>query len=154
MNLTWFDWGIIFFAVVALRFVSVRARSHMKGVADFLSANRSAGRYLLTIASSMGGVGTISFVALFEMYYVAGFPPIWWALLSAPVGCIICLTGWVYWRFRETRAMTLAQFLEMRYGRRYRIFSGIIIWACGVVNFGIFPAVASRFIMYFCGLPS
>ena len=63
--------------VIALRFVSASTRSHMKGVADFLSANRMAGRYLLTIAGGMSSMGVISFVALFEVYYQAGLPPIW-----------------------------------------------------------------------------
>lgn len=153
MNLSWVDWAIVAGAIIALRFVSLSTRSHCKGVADFLSANRMAGRYLLTIAGGMGGMGVISFVAVFEMYYQAGFPPIWWALMSLPVGVIILLTGYVYWRFRETRALTMAQFLEMRYSRRFRVFAGIICWVCGIINFGIFPAVAARFIIYFCGLP-
>jgi SSS family solute:Na+ symporter len=153
VNLSWLDWTIMAVAVVALRFVSLSTRRYMRGVADFLSANRTAGRYLLTIAGQMGGTGAISIVALFEMYHGSGFPPMWWGLMSIPVGAIILLTGWVYYRYRETRALTLAQFLEMRYTRRFRIFSGFLIWGCGILNFGIFPAVAARFFIYFCGLP-
>ena len=149
----WIDWTIIIVAVVGLRFVSMSTRSHMKSVADFLSANRSAGRYLMTIASAMGGSGTISFVAMFQMYFSAGLPPVWWASLSAPIYIVVLLTGWVYWRFRETRALTMAQFFEMRYSRRFRIFAGAVVWISGVLNFGIFPAVAARFFIYFCGLP-
>jgi SSS family solute:Na+ symporter len=125
----------------------------MKGVADFLSANRLARRYLLTIAGQMGGTGVISLVAMFEMYSQVGMPPIWWGFMSIPVGIVILLSGWCYWRFRETRALTLAQFFEMRYDRRFRVFAGIICWVSGIVNFGIFPAVAARFFIYFCGLP-
>ena len=153
MNLSLIDWTIIIVAVVALRFVSLSASGHMKGVADFLSANRSAGRYLLTIAGQMGGTGVISFIAMFELYYAVGFSPIWWGFMSIPVGIIILLTGWVFYRFRETRALTLAQFFEMRYSRRFRIFAGILCWITGILNFGIFPAVAARFFIHFCGLP-
>lgn len=56
-NLHLLDWGILIFCTVALRYVSLSTRSFMKGVADFLSANRAAGRYLLTISQQMGGVG-------------------------------------------------------------------------------------------------
>ena len=53
-------------AVVALRLVSLSTRRYMKGVSDFLAANRLAGRYLLTIAQEMGSFGVVSFVAIFE----------------------------------------------------------------------------------------
>lgn len=153
MNLSLLDWGIVILAIVALRIFSLSTKRYMQGVADFLSANRSAGRYLLTIATQMGGVGVVTFVGAFEMIYSAGLPPKWWELMSIPGGVIILLTGWVYYRFRETRAMTMAQFFEMRYSRNFRVFAGILCWISGILNFGIFPAVSARFIMYFCGLP-
>src|SRR5689334_13390172 len=98
MNLSWIDWTIMAVAVVALRLVSMSTRRYMKGVADFLSANRSAGRYLLTIAGQMGSVGAISVIATFEVYYRAGFPPLWWGLMGIPVAVILLLSGWVYYR--------------------------------------------------------
>ena len=153
MNMSWIDWAIVITGVVLLRLVSLSTCRYMKGVADFLSANRSAGRYLLTIASSMAGVGVITFIAGFEMAYEAGISPQWWAMMGIPLGLIIMLTGWVFYRFRETRAMTMAQYFEMRYSRRFRIFAGSLCWISGVINFGIFPAVAARFFIYFCGLP-
>lgn len=153
MNMTWIDWAIMFVAVIALRLISLSTRQYMRGVADFLSANRSSGRYLLTIAGQMGNTAVIAFVGAFEMGYQAGLTPSWWGLMGIPVSMIILLTGWVFYRFRETRAMTLAQFFEMRYSRRFRIYAGILCWSSGVLNFGIFPAVAARFFMYFCGLP-
>ncbi|MCE5324507.1 sodium:solute symporter [bacterium] len=152
-NLSIIDWSIMIVAVVALRLVSLSTRHYMKGVSDFLSANRLAGRYLLTIAQNMGGTGVISFIAMFEVLYSRGLSPGWWSGFHTPVGLIILLTGWVYYRFRETRAMTMAQFLEMRYSRKLRIFAGILCWSSGIINFGIFPAVAARFFIYFCGLP-
>lgn len=152
-TLSWIDWAIMAVAVVALRLVSLHTRRYMRGIADFLSANRSAGRYLLTIATHMGGFGVVTFVGMFEVAYTRGLAPNWWTGFMLPAGVIIVLTGWVYYRFRETRAMTMAQFLEMRYSRRFRVFAGMVCWTSGVINFGIFPAVAARFLIYFCGLP-
>lgn len=153
MNMHWIDWIILFVCTGLLGVFSLYTVRHVKSVADFLSANRSAGRYLLTVAGGMSATGAISAIALFEMYYSAGFVPCWWTLMTILVGVIITLTGWVYYRFRETRAMTLAQFFEMRYSKSFRIYFGIIAWVSGLVNFGIFPIVEARFLIYFCGLP-
>ena len=153
MHMSGLDWVIVAAAVVALSWFSLRTVRYMKGVADFLSANRSAGRYMLTLAGGMSSMGAISAVAIFEQYYDAGFPSLWWAWMMIPAGVFITLTGWVYYRFRETRCLTLAQFFEVRYSKRFRVCAGIVIWISGIANFGIFPYVASNFFVYFCGLP-
>ena len=147
------DWLIVAGCVVLLTAFSLRTARYMKGVADFLAANRSAGRYMLTLAGGMSGFGAISAVAVFEQYYAAGFPTVWWSWLAIPASVVVALTGWVYYRFRETRCLTLAQFFEVRYSRRFRIFAALVVWVSGIANFGIFPYVASNFFVYFCGLP-
>jgi len=152
-NLYPLDWFIIIVAVVALRIFSYSTRKYMRSVADFLSANRLAGRYLLTISSAMGSIGIVSIVGGFEAMDQAGIAPTWWANLMIPFTIIVTLSGWVYYRFRETRALTMAQFFEKRYSKRFRIFAGIACWLSGVINFGIFPAVAARFLIYYTGLP-
>ncbi len=154
MNLSALDWTILIVAVIAIRLVSLSTRKHMKSVAGFLSANRSAGRYLLTIASQMGGIGVVSVVGLYEVMNAAGLAPNWWGNLGIPASIFIVLSGWVYYRFRETRALTLAQFFEMRYNRKFRINAGLLCWISGILNFGIFPGVAARFFVYYCGLPT
>jgi len=65
------------------------------------------------------------------MYYKRGFTSVWWNLPNWPILFIIALTGWVNYRFRQTRALTLAQFFEMRYSRRFRIFAGLVAFLCG-----------------------
>jgi len=65
----------------------------------------------------------------------------------------ISVSGWVLYRFRQTRALTMAQFFEIRYSRKFRIFAGALAFLSGIINFGIFPAVSARFFIYFCGLP-
>ncbi|MCW3060044.1 MAG: sodium:solute symporter, partial [Capsulimonas sp.] len=74
MNLSWIDWTIVFASIILIRIVSWKTRSLMRGVADFLSANRAAGRYLLTISGEMGGFGVITLVAGFQAFTAAGFP--------------------------------------------------------------------------------
>jgi len=154
MNLTALDWSIVF-AVLILMVISVMlSRRQMKSVADFLVAGRSGGRYVLSVASGVAGLGAITIVAYMEMNLIAGFSMAWWGMTMALVILVITVSGWVIYRFRQTRCMTLAQFFEIRYSRRFRIFAGILCFVSGLINFGIFPAVGARFFIYFCGLPS
>ena len=151
--MTWIDWSIVVFVVVGM-IMSVRiSRTLMRSVADFLAANRSAGRYLISIASGVAGLGAITIVGNLEMNLIAGFSLAWWGLSMSLVILIVTVSGWVIYRFRKTRALTLAQFFEVRYSRKFRIFAGMIAFISGIINFGIFPAVGARFFIYFCGLP-
>ncbi len=154
MHLQLPDWIIIITVMALLLGSGAWAGGLVRNVADFLSAGRCAGRYLLCISQGMAGLGAITFVAYFESYYQAGFAALWWSWMLLPLGLIMALSGFVVCRYRETRAMTLAQFFEMRYGRRFRIFAGVVIWVSGMLNYGVFPGVTARFLLSFCGFPA
>ncbi len=153
MNMHWIDWGIMGALAGTICVVAFGTRKYTQSVADFLSANRCAGKYLLGVADGIAGLGAVTVVAQFEMHYKAGFTGAWWNSMLLPAGLIIAMSGWVQYRFRETRAMTMAQFFEIRYSRRFRIFSGLLAFVSGTVNFAIFPAVGGRFFQHYCGLP-
>ena len=125
----------------------------MKSVTDFLSAGRTAGRYVISVSSGVAGLGAISIVMFLEMGYVAGFSLSWWGLSQGIIILAITMSGWVIYRFRSTRCLTLAQFFEKRYSRNFRIFAGIVAFFAGIINFGIFPAVGAQFFINYCGLP-
>jgi len=153
MNMQLIDWGILGGLLVVMIWAAHRTKKYTRSVADFLAANRCANRYILGVSDSMAGIGAITVVAWFEGYYKAGFTLGWWFLVSGLVTLVVSLSGWVSYRFRQTRAMTLAQFFEMRYSKRFRVFAGLTAFIAGSLNFGIFPAVAARFFIYFCQLP-
>ena len=114
-------------------------------------ANRCAGRYLIGMAMNMSGMGAISILAFYEMFYKGGFAAAWWNMLYYGTVPIITLSGWIIYRYRQTGVLSLSQFFEIRYGRRFRIFSGMLCFLSGILNFGVFPAVGARFFIYFCG---
>ena len=118
------DWLVVGGFILLLTIVSIYTKRYTKSVSDFLVANRCAGRYLLTISSEMAGLGAINFIAMFEMFYRAGFCATWWWFLKSPIFMILTISGWIIYRYRETRAMTMAQFFEMRYSRNFRFFCG------------------------------
>ncbi len=97
--------------------------------------------------------GAVVFAALFEIFSRAGFTMVWWSWINIPVGLMVAITGFVVYRYRETRAMTLAQFFEIRYSKRFRVFTGVLGFFAGIVNFGIIPVIGARFIATFIGLP-
>ena len=153
MNLSFIDWLIVFFLLGGM-FYSVNAsKGLMKGVTDFLSAGRTAGRYVISVSSGVAGLGAITLISFLEVGYIGGFAFSWWGLSQGVVLLAITMSGWVVYRFRQTRSLTLAEFFEKRYSRKFRIFAGIVAFVCGLINFGIFPAVGSQFFMTFCGIP-
>jgi SSS family solute:Na+ symporter len=153
MNLTGIDWLIVIGFVLGLASVALYTRRYTNSVSDFLSANRCAGRYLLTMSEGMAALGAAAVVANFEKFFNAGFAASWWGFMLLPVGLIAAISGWVLYRYRETRAMTMAEFFEMRYSRNFRIYTGILGWLSGIINYGIFPSVLAYFLIYFCGFP-
>lgn len=134
--------------------IAVYTRRYMRSVADFLSGGRVAGRYLLAVAKGEMGAGAVCFVAAFEVMRESGFTLSWWGWISIPVGLFLAISGFVVYRYRETRVMTLAQYFELRYSKGFRIFTGCLGFGAGLVNFGIIPAVGARFLVYFFGLPT
>ncbi len=151
--LHWIDWLMLLVPLLAIVWIGWRTQRYMRGVADFLAAGRVADRYLVSVASGEAALGLITVIALVEMYYKSGYAVGFWWQLSAPITLLMTLTGFVVYRFRETRAMTLAQFFEMRYSRRFRIFAGMLTYLSGVLNYAIFPAVGGRFLLYYCRFP-
>jgi len=154
MNMASIDWVIVICFIFVLLVMGYRTRKYGGSVVNFLAAGRCAGRYLIAVAGGMAGWGAISAVAAFEMYYKAGFSIQWWFFLIFIANLIASISGWMVYRFRQTRALTIAQFFEQRYSRRFRVFAGFLCWISGIMNFGLFSAVGARFFIYFCGLPS
>ena len=145
--MTRLDWTIAILPVLLAFAVGFYCKRYVRGVADFTSGGRMAGRYLLAIAGGELQAGAVVFVALFESISQTGFSLGWWGWLAMPIGLIIGISGFVLYRYRETRAMTLAQFFELRYTKRFRLFTGFLGFFgffAGILNFGIIPAVGAR----------
>lgn len=154
MYMHWVDWIILIGFIVLISGAAWYTKRFTNSVVDFLSANRVAGKYLLGIGDDMASFGAITMVAMFEVYYKAGFTGIWWQNMILPVTVILAMTGFIQYRYRETKAMTMGQFFEMRYSKKFRTFAGLLAFFAGIINFAIFPSVGARFFQYFMGLPT
>lgn len=151
--MSWLDWLIVLVPVAFVMFMGYRSRRYIRGVADFLSAGRICGRYVISVADLANGLSIITLVAFVEVNYKTGFAMAFWNNVILPLSLVLSLTGYCVYRFRETKAMSLGQFLEMRYNRPFRIFAAALRSFSEMVANMICPAVAARFFIYFLDLP-
>ncbi|MCD4664449.1 MAG: hypothetical protein K8R68_04195 [Bacteroidales bacterium] len=155
MELSLLDWIIVSVFFVAVIGLASYTRRYNRSVSDFLAAGRCAGKYLLSTSDGMANnLSVIGLIAVWEMYYKSGFANIWWlSLCMLPVGFVLACSGFIVYRYRKSKALTLAQLFEIRYSKSFRIFSGSTCFLSGILNFAIFPSIATRFFIQFCGIP-
>lgn len=147
------DWIIFIVPLLFVLYMAYRSRRYVKGVADFLAAGRVCGRYVICVADVAAGMAVVTLVAQVEANYQTGFALSFWNSILAPLGIVMALTGYCTFRYRETRAMSLGQFLEMRYSRGFRIFASALRTFSETICNMIVPAVSTRFFICLIGLP-
>ena len=95
MNLSVLDWAIVAISMVLLTAPVLAAKGLMRGVADFLAAGRTAGRYIVCVSSGLAGLGAITVVANLEMNLLAGFSMAWWGMSMGIVVLVVHASGWI-----------------------------------------------------------
>ena len=151
--MTVWDWLIIILPVCFVLYMGYYSRRYIRSVADFLSAGRLCGRYVISVADMANALSIIGLIGYIETTYKTGFSLAFWNYLTIPVTVFMGLTGFCFYRFRETKAMSLGQFLEMRYNRPFRIIAAFLRSISEMLANMIMPAVGARFFIYFLGLP-
>ena len=150
----WLDWTILFGAVIVLFYIAICSSKYVQSVSDFLTARRGAGRYLIAVASGEAALGLVYMVSLCESTFAAGYAVSpYWGRITSIILIFLTLSGYCVFRFRETRAMTMGQFLEMRYNRGFRIYAAILQSISGVVSYAMLPAISARVFIYYLDLP-
>ncbi len=151
--MTFWDYLIIVIPVLGLLALSFYCKRYVRGVVDYLAAGRVAGRYVIAVGDMTTGLSVISLVALVEAKYQTGYGIVFWENILAPVGIVLSLTGYCVYRYRQTKSLSIGQFLEMRYSRSFRIFAAIVRTFSEMVTNAVGPAIAANFFLYFLGLP-
>ncbi len=121
--MTWIDWLIVFIPLSFVIYMGYYSNRYVRSVADFLSAGRVCGRYVISTAGVAGGLSIVILTSYVEVHYKTGFALAFWQSLLTPLSMILALTGFCFYRFRETKVMSFGQFLEMRYNRPLRVFA-------------------------------
>ena len=71
--MSFIDWLIVVIPTFTVIFIGIYSRRYIKGVADFLSAGRVAGRYVISIGDVANALSIIGLVSYVEVHYKTGF---------------------------------------------------------------------------------
>lgn len=153
MNLHWIDGLIAIVPVIFVLGMAIYSRKYVRGVVDYLAAGRVAGRYVLGVGDMQGGLSVITLIALCESEYQCGMAMGLWQKVIIPVSIFLALTGYCLYRYRQTKCLSIGQFLEIRYNRSLRIIAASIRTIAEMMTNAIGPAVAARFFIYIMGFP-
>ena len=151
--MTYIDWLIVIVPTAFVMFVGVWVRKYVRSVADFLSAGRLCGRYVICASDVANALAIITLVTYVEVHYKTGFAIQFWQFIFGPIGMILALSGFCLYRYRETKAMSLGQWLEMRYSRSFRIFAASLRSITEILANSIMPAIAARFFICYLDWP-
>ncbi|MDD5729428.1 MAG: hypothetical protein PHV59_12780, partial [Victivallales bacterium] len=148
------DWLIVVVFLVLIVGIGIYSTKYVRSVTDFLACGRVCGRYVISVADLANGLALVTLLGYVEAHYKTGFIIGFWGTITTPVALFIALTGFVVYRFRQTKAMSFGQFIEMRYSRKLRIFASTLRSISEMLANMILPALAGRFFIYFLDLPS
>ncbi len=151
--MSWIDWAILIIPVLFVMFMGFYSRRYVRGVSDFLVCGRVCGRYVLNMGEVAYSLSIIGLVTYIEIKYKTGFALGYWGAVLTPLTLVLSLTGFVTYRFRETKAMSLGQFLEIRYSRSFRIFAAALRSLAEMIANMIMPSIAARFFIRMLNLP-
>ncbi len=151
--MSFIDWMIVIIPFSFVLYIAWVSRRYVKGVADFLAAGRVCGRYVISVADVANALAVITLIGIVEGNYKTGFAIGFWSSVGVPLSIVMSLTGFCFYRFRATKAMSFGQFLEMRYSRGFRIFAATLRTFSETLANMIVPAVSARFFICLIGLP-
>lgn len=153
MNFHLIDWIIVIFYLTVTLGAGLYGKRYVFGVSEFLVAGRKLGRHLGIAALAATEIGTITFMYYAELGFKTGFAAFVNGLIAGLVMIVIGRTGFIVRRLREMGLMTVPEFFEVRYNRRLRVLTGVLVAIGGILNMGVFLRVEGTFLTLITGLP-
>jgi SSS family solute:Na+ symporter len=151
-NFSFVDWVIVSIYLLASLAIGLYANKFVGGLSDYVVAGRKLGT-ALSIATVTGTeLGLITVMYSAQKGFNGGFAAFHIALIAGIVTFLVGWSGFLMARLRETKAMTIPEYYEIRFGRKVRVLGGILLAAGGVLNMGIFLQVGAKFIVGATGL--
>ena len=153
MNLSYFDVAIIIAYLLLIFASGVLVKKYIKGIDDYLVAGRSMGFHLGLISLMCSEIGIITFVYYAELGFDAGFASLIAAIPPVIAYIVLGKTGWVIKPLLDMKIKTIPEFFSIKFSKGVRFYVGIFMAVGGILNFGVFPGVESRFINIVTGIP-
>ncbi|HUU51631.1 MAG TPA: sodium:solute symporter family protein [Candidatus Heimdallarchaeota archaeon] len=141
------DWIIVSIYICIPVVIGVIVRKYVRQLSDFIVAGRSL-RLFIAIATLTGtelGLVTVMYNA--ELGFKHGFSAFHIGIIETVCIFAIGITGFIVYKLRELRVMTIPEFYEMRFSRNVRIIGGILLALGGILNMGLFLQAGARFMM-------
>ena len=154
MHIAPIDWmifacGFLFFLGWAV-YVNAKCRT----VADYLVSGRKVRMWLGMGAGIGGEIGLITIAAMCEQGFRYGFSFVVINLLSLLIVVpLFGVYGFGIERFRATKAMSVPQYIEMRFSRNLRIVTGFTNCLAGVLQMCVFPIGGAIFVRQLLNAP-
>ena len=67
ISMSWIDWLIVIIPVAFVYYMGLRSRRYIRSVADFLSAGRLCGRYVINVGDIANALSIIGIVSTLEI---------------------------------------------------------------------------------------
>jgi len=145
------DWLILIAYLIFIFFMGVFFKRYMKGLGDFIVAGRHLKVYLAVATLTGTELGLVTVMYNSELGFRSGFSAFHVGVIEA--GCIagIGITGFIVYKLRESKVMTIPEFYGKKFGTKVRWVGGIILALSGILNMGLFLQAGSRFMIGLIG---
>ncbi len=151
-NFSTIDWVLIIVYPLISLGIGLYVRKFIKNMGDFVCAGQGLGTALgiATLTGTELGLITVMYQA--QKGFIGGFATFHIALIAGIVTLAVGLSGFILFRLREMKVLTIPEFYERRFDKKTRILGGIMMACGGILNMGLFLKIGSMFIVGVTGL--
>ncbi len=146
------DWIIVIVYITFIFGIGVILKKYIKGIGEFIVAGRNIRLYLAIATLTGTELGLVTVMYNTELGFRSGFSAFHIGLIEAAVAAGFGLTGFIIYKLRESKVMTIPEFYGRRFGQKVRWTGGLILALSGVLNMGLFLQAGSRFMIGIMGV--
>ena len=152
MHFTLLDWAIVIGYLAVTLAAGLYGRKYVSGISDFLVAGRGLGTFIGIATLAATEIGTVTFMYYAELGYKTGFASLVNGLIAGAAMLFVGRTGFIIRRLRALGLMTIPEYFEVRYSRKLRVLTGVLVATGGILNMGVFLKVEGTFLTIISGI--